>query len=523
MSGFNYWAQLQPNKPALVMADTGQVIRFQTLKEQVDALSGWLYEQGLQAGDNIIILLENRVEVVYLALAAQQMGLYYSVLSTGVTTQDIQHIIEDNQTQLIFLSNSTFTQVKPLYQQQLLPRCYGVDPNTFGLPVLSEQLDHGPALPSDLKRPIGRDLLYSSGTTGRAKGIWRPLLPSQAHLDAEISLWKKTFGFDENSVYLSTAPLYHAAPLRFSLRALCLGGTIIILPRFDALLALETMQKWKVTHSQWVPAMFNRLLDLPTTQQQQLQPKHLRFAIHAAAPCPIHIKKQMIDWWGPVLYEYYAGSESIGTTFISTQEWLKHPGSVGRPLSGKVHIVNDEGIELGANEIGHIYFSGSSAFKYVNDAQKSAQAFNQYGWATYGDIGYVNEEGYLFLSDRRSDLIVSGGVNLYPQEIEDVLVQHSAIADVSVIGVPDKHFGETPKALIKLLPSYKADAQTAHHIAVFLAQRLAKIKQPKTLLFVDHLPRTETGKMSRSRLKEEYKHRAPEGFELKELLRLTSA
>lgn len=517
MGGFNYWAQIQPNKAALIMADTGQVISFQSLQKQVDALSRWLYEQGLQTGDNIVILLENRVEVVYLALAAQQIGLYYSVLSTGVSSKEIQHIIADNQTQLIFLSNYTYSQIRPLHQQ--LPRCYCVDPNTLGLPVLSEQIGDAAPLPSDFQRPLGRDLLYSSGTTGRAKGIWRPLPPSQAHFDAEISLWKKTFGFDENSVYLSTAPLYHAAPLRFSLRALSLGGTIIILSHFDALLALETMQKWKVTHSQWVPAMFNRLLALPKEQQQRLQPKHLRYAIHAAAPCPIHIKEQMIEWWGPVLYEYYAGSESIGTTIITSQEWLENPGSVGRPLSGTVHIVSDEGIELEANEMGHIYFSGGSAFKYVNDAQKTALAFNQHGWATYGDIGYVNEDGYLFLSDRRSDLIVSGGVNIYPQEIEDVLVQHPAIADVCVIGVPDSDFGETPKALIQLHPSYTDNDQTAQLLIIFLTQHLARIKWPKTLLFVPDLPRTETGKMSRSRLKEQYKHCAEDGYKLKEQLR----
>lgn len=523
MSGFSYWAQLHPNKPALIMGDTSQVISFQKLWQRVDTLSRWLHQQGLQAGDNIIIMLENRAEVVFLALAAQQIGLYYSVLSTAVSSNDIQHIIQDNQTKLVFLSSNTFSQIEPLYKNQLLPLCFCVDDNPMGIPVLPEHLGDIPPLPSDPDRPVGRDLLYSSGTTGRAKGIWRPLPLSQAHFDAEISLWKKAFNFNENSVYLSTAPLYHAAPLRFSLRVLSIGGTVIILPRFNALLALETMQKWKVTHSQWVPAMFNRLLELPKAQQEQFRPAHLQFAIHAAAPCPIHIKQQMINWWGPILYEYYAGSESIGTTIINTEQWLKFPGSVGLPLSGSVHIVNDEGIELDANEIGHIYFSGGSPFKYVNDAQKTAQAFNEHGWATYGDIGYLNEDGYLFLSDRRSDLIVSGGVNIYPQEIEDVLVQHPAIADVAVIGVPDSYFGETPKALILLQADYPNNKQTAKDIAVFLAQSLAKIKLPKSVLFVSSLPRSDTGKMSRSRLKEDYKARAAEGYELRDLLRTTMA
>ncbi len=275
-------------------------------------------------------------------------------------------------------------------------------------------------------RPLGRDLLYSSGTTGRPKGVLKPLWP--AHLrgqaDPEALGTARLMGVGEDTVYLSPAPLYHAAPLRYTLRVLELGGSAVIMERFDAQSALELIERHRVTHSQWVPTMFGRLLKLPDDVRRRHDLSSHRVAIHAAAPCPVDVKRAMLDWWGDILMEYYAGSEGCGTTMINSQEWRSRPGSVGRATTGQLHIVDDQGRELPAGEIGQVFFSGGGTFSYLNDPEKTRQAINERGWFTYGDIGHVDAEGYLFLSDRRADLILSGGVNLYPQEIENALARH---------------------------------------------------------------------------------------------------
>ncbi|HQQ70482.1 MAG TPA: AMP-binding protein, partial [Alicycliphilus sp.] len=316
--------------------------------------------------------------------------------------------------------------------------------------------------------------------------------------------------------YLSPAPLYHAAPLRYTLRALELGGRAVIMERFDAEAALALIARHRVTHSQWVPTMFTRMLKLPEELRRRHDLSSHRVAIHAAAPCPVDVKRAMLDWWGDILMEYYAGSEGCGTTMISSPEWRARPGSVGRATTGELHIVDDQGQELPAGEIGQVYFSGGGRFSYLNDPDKTRQAINERGWVTYGDIGYVDAQGYLFLSDRRADLILSGGVNLYPQEIENALARHPEVLELAVVGVPHPDLGEVPLAAVVLRPGAEASQAMARAIADKAAEVLSRIKLPQRMVFVEALPRLETGKLLRRRLKEQYRDQPQAGFALRD-------
>src|SRR5690606_35843283 len=280
-----------------------------------------------------------------------------------------------------------------------------------------------------------------------------------------------------DSVYLSPAPLYHAAPLRFNMMTMFQGGTAIIMEKFDAETALQLIDKYRVTHSQWVPIMFSRLLALPPATRQRYRSDSLRVVIHAAAPCPVEIKRAMIEWWGPIIHEYYGSTEAIGVTAIDSHEWLAHPGSVGRAIVGKARIVDeDSGAELPASNIGTVYFSDGPGVRYHNDPEKSAAAKNTRGWFTCGDIGYLDADGYLYLTDRKAFMIISGGVNIYPKETENTLALHPAVADVAVIGVPNAEFGEEVKAVVQLHDHRQAGAALAAELIAFCRARISHIK-----------------------------------------------
>lgn len=513
MSTFQTWAARQPDKPVLIEAETGRAVTASALEQRVQRIALWLVSRGLQGGDTIALVLENRLEVIELALAARRAGLYYTAVSTHLTPSEVAYILRDCDARLVFVSSRTQGLLSALEGQSDMARL-SVDPDVPGcidLRSVVEAVAPTGALPP---RPIGRDLLYSSGTTGRPKGVRRALIAYEDRdkPDPEVLGWQKAFGFDEHTIYLSPAPLYHAAPLRYVIRTLLMGGTCVVMSKFDPALALALIERYRVTHSQWVPTMFSRLLQLPPEVRHRHDLRTLRMAIHAAAPCPVAVKQAMLDWWGDVIYEYYAGSEAAGTTFIAPQEWRQHPGSVGRALSGKVHIVDDEGQELPAGQIGRIYFSGVANFEYLNDPEKTREAYNERGWATYGDIGHLTPEGYLYLSDRRADLILSGGVNVYPQEIENVLAEHPAVQDVAVFGVPDADLGEVPKAVVCLHPGHVPDAELAAKLMAFCADRLARQKWPRTVVFEAELPRLETGKLLRRVLKERFRDTPLAGY-----------
>ncbi len=511
-------AAAAPERVVLVLAETGARFTAGEVADSALRMAQWLHAQGLQPGERFAVVLENRVEILALALAARHAGLYAAVLSTHLTPTEVAYIVQDCGAQLVVASHKTLPQLAELQASHPLP-CWTVDeatPQAASLQAALQALQGQSADFSD--RPLGRDLLYSSGTTGRPKGVLKPLWP--AHLrgqtDPEALGTARIMGMDEHTVYLSPAPLYHAAPLRYTLRVLELGGQAVIMERFDAETALALIERYRVTHSQWVPTMFSRMLKLPESVRRRYDLSSLRMAIHAAAPCPVDVKHAMLDWWGDILLEYYAGSEACGTTMISSAEWRQRPGSVGRPTTGRLHIVGDDGQELPAGEIGQVYFSDGGQFSYLNDEEKTRQAINERGWITYGDIGHVDAEGYLFLSDRRADLILSGGVNLYPQEIENALLRHPDVQEVAVVGVPHPDFGEQPLAAVVLRQDAQASLATAHAIATRAAEVLARMKLPQRVVFVDALPRLETGKLLRRKLKERFREEPQAGFSLRD-------
>jgi fatty-acyl-CoA synthase len=364
-----------------------------------------------------------------------------------------------------------------------------------------------PTPPAD--QPRGADMLYSSGTTGRPKGI-RPTLPDRQvdePGDSYVAIFGPRYGFGPDTVYLSPAPIYHAAPLRFVGTVQALGGTVVMMESFSPEAALAAIEEHRVTHSQWVPTMFVRLLKLPDAVRTRYDHSSLRVAVHAAAPCPVEVKRAMIDWWGPVLYEYYSATEGIGITFIDSAQWLAKPGSVGRDgVLGTAHVVGEDGVDLPAGEVGVVYFERDALpFSYHGDPGRTAAAQHPEhpNWATVGDLGYLDEDHFLYLTDRQSHMIITGGVNVYPREVEDVLALHPAVDDVAVIGVPDEEMGETVLAVVKPAAG-AATADLGTELIAYTRQRLAHFKCPTVVDLVDDLPRTPTGKLLKHVVRRRY-------------------
>jgi acyl-CoA synthetase (AMP-forming)/AMP-acid ligase II len=351
-------------------------------------------------------------------------------------------------------------------------------------------------------------MLYSSGTTGRPKGVKVPLPEQPLGTPSGVTLLlQMVFGGREGMVYLSPAPLYHAAPLRFGMAVHRLGGTLVVMEHFDAEQYLALVERHRVTHTQLVPTMFVRMLKLPPEVRARHDLSSLEVAIHAAAPCPIPVKQQMIEWWGPVIHEYYAGTEGNGFVYCNSEQWLAHPGTVGAPLGCTIHILGDDGVERPAGESGTVYFAGGAEFEYHNDPEKTADSRNEQGWSTLGDVGYLDGDGFLHLTDRKAYMIITGGVNVYPQEAENVLVTHPAVADVAVFGVPNDEFGEEVKAVVQpaVMPANDEEAAAlARELIAFCRDQLADVKCPRSVDFRAELPRHPTGKLYKRLLKDEY-------------------
>ena len=461
---------------------------------------------GIQQGETIAFLFENSLDFVVISWAAQRAGLFYTAISQHLTADEIAYIATDCAAKILIVS-SKFADMLPM----LRAACPGL--RIFVAGGAADGAEDWTALAASMSdTPIadqaaGADLLYSSGTTGRPKGIARSYTPQPVDtvIPALMTLLCDDMGqMDEHSVYLSPAPLYHAAPLRTSMRAVALGGTVIVMEKFDAEDMLRLIEKHRVTHTQVVPTMFVRMLKLPAETREKYDTSSLRIAIHAAAPCPREVKAQMIDWWGPILIEYYAGSEANGITLTTSDEWLKNPGTVGKSLMGDIVVVDENGAELPPGQIGQIYFDSGVEFQYRGDPDKTAKAYLRPGCATLGDIGYVNEDGYLFLTDRASYTIISGGVNIYPQEIEDTLIGHPSVADVAVFGVPNDEMGEEVKAVVQLEQGEAPSEALAADLIAWCKARLSHVKAPRSVDFRETLPRTPTGKLVKRKLKDEY-------------------
>lgn len=493
-------AQANGSKAAVIMAGSGLTISYAQLDHRSNQIAHYLRGQGIGIGDTVALCLENRAEYFDMVWAAQRSGLIFVALSNRLTADEMAYILKDSKARLLFASNGLAHDLDAICAQ-----CPNLSLVNIDDPSTVTAIDAMPTHPISDQR-AGSDMLYSSGTTGHPKGIRLPL-PEDGNIAASnalVGLAQGAFGFGPDSIYLSPAPLYHAAPLRWCMTVHRLGGTAIVMEKFDAEQALALIERYQVNVSQWVPTHFGRMLKLADDVRQRYDVSSLRSAVHAAAPCPIPIKQAMIDWWGPVLKEYYAGTEGNGFTFISSQEWLSHPGSVGRALLGIIHICDEQGDALPARSEGTVYFGGGGSFEYHNDAAKTREATHPKGWTTLGDVGWVDEEGYLYLTDRKSFMIISGGVNIYPQEIENLLVSHPRVADAAVIGAPCPDMGERVVAIIQPLDLAEAGDALALELTAYLRNSLSGVKVPRQIDFRAELPRHATGKLYKRLLRDEY-------------------
>jgi len=500
-------AQKTPSKPAYIMAATGETVTFKELDERSNQLAHLFRAAGLKTGDAIAIFMDNNVRYFEICWAAQRAGLYFTCVPSRLTASEVAYIVGDCGARLLFASKALESVAAQLVAEKLIPkveRCFAIGGDIPGYEKYEDARAGFPTTPI-ADQTAGTDMLYSSGTTGRPKGVKHPLTGGAIdEANGLTGLAQLLYGFDENTVYLSPAPLYHAAPLRWCMTAQRLGGTVIVMEHFDAEEALKLIEKYKVTHSQWVPTMFVRMLKMPEDVRKKYDVSSLKVAIHAAAPCPVPVKQQMIDWWGPVIFEYYAGSEGNGFCALNSQEWLAHKGSVGKALNAIVHICDDEGNELPVGEAGTIYFESETKFEYHNDPKKTAESRHPKGWSTLGDIGRLDEEGYLYLTDRKAFMIISGGVNIYPQEAENTLVLHPRVADVAVIGVPNEDFGEEVKAVVQPVDWNDAGPELEAELLEFCRQHLSPIKCPRSIDFEEQLPRHPTGKLYKRLIRDRY-------------------
>ena len=506
MSHPSIHAQTASNKIAYQMAGSGEAITYGELDRRSNQGAQLFRALGLKTGDHIALLMENCLPFMEVCWAAQRSGLYYTAISRYLTAEEIAYIVKDCGAKVVITTPQCIASIAPLVGNAPgAPAFYITGEAKPGFRSWDEARDAQPATPIP-DETAGYDMLYSSGTTGRPKGIKRPLSePSILVPNPLLKLLCATMcGMTADSVYLSPAPLYHAAPLRFNMMCGALGGTSIVMEHFDAEEFLRLVEKYRVTQSQLVPTMFVRMLKLPEEVRKKYDVSSLKGAVHAAAPCPADVKAKMIEWWGPILIEYYAGSEGNGVTVSTSQDWLTHRGTVGRAVVGEVKILDDDGNELPVGETGTVYFAGGPQFAYHNDADKTKRAYNERGWSTLGDVGYLDADGFLYLTDRKAYMIISGGVNIYPQETEDVLITHPAVADVAVFGVPNEEMGEEVKAVVQPHDMRKAGKELEAELIAFCRQHLSPIKCPKSVDFEAELPRTPTGKLVKRHLRDRY-------------------
>ena len=504
-----HWAKLQPDHAAVIDVSSDEVLTYQQLDEQSNQLAQLLYDRGLRKGDHLSIFMDNHLAYFVVSWAALRSGLYLTTVNRYLTGEEAAYIVDNSESQVVIAAANLAEVSKVL--PQLTPNCHSylaVGGEIDGFESYEEAIANQSTLPLE-NEPAGSFMLYSSGTTGRPKGILRPLPDGDisAAINPTGGLLAMIWQFNEEVVYLSPAPLYHSAPIGFCTGVQSLGGTVVMMRRFDEVGALEAIEKYGVTHSQWVPTMFTRMLKLPEEHRTQFDLSTHQVAIHAAAPCPVEVKRQMFEWWGPILYEYYGGTELNGFTTVGPQEWLDHPGTVGKSILGTIHICDEDGEELPTGEPGIVYFElPEMPFEYLKDKAKTkdAQHPSHPNWSALGDVGYIDDDGYLYLTDRATFMIISGGVNIYPQEIEDVMIMHDQVLDVAVIGVPNQEMGEEVKAVVQLLDGLEASEAAAEDILNWTRERIAHYKAPRSVDFRDELPRLPTGKLYKRLLKDEY-------------------
>ena len=494
-----------PDKPAYLMAGSGEIVTYGQLDRQSNRTAQLFRSLGLQAGDHVAIFMENNARFFEICWGAQRSGLIYTAISSRLTAPEVDYIVGDCGAKLFVTSKhlaERAAELRPLMGNA--PHRFMVDGTIDGYASWEEAVARQPATPI-ADQTQGHDMLYSSGTTGRPKGVL-PVVPKQP-IDAEnplLAITSKLYGMDTDTIYLSPAPLYHAAPLRFNMSVMRLGGTSVIMENFDAEDYLRLVGKHRITHTQVVPTMFVRFLKLPDEVRAKYDVSSLKCAIHAAAPCPIPVKERMIEWWGPIVWEYYGGTEGNGLTMCNATEWMAHKGTVGKAVVGKLKICDDAGAELPAGEPGTVYFADGRPFEYHNDPKKTAESRHPKGWTTLGDVGFVDADGFLHLTDRKAFMIISGGVNIYPQEAENLLINHPKVMDCAVFGVPNEDFGEEVKAVVQPRDMSDASPQLAEELIAYCKQHLAAIKCPRSIDFEAELPRHPTGKLYKRLLRDRY-------------------
>lgn len=499
-------ARQRPNHPAYIMVETGEVVTYRQLDERSNQAAHLFRQHGLKRGDSIVIFLENHARFLELCWAAQRSGLYYTPLSSRMAAAEIDYILGDLQPKLFFTSQKlveTARAVPALQSAEIGTYLVDGDDAKFISYLAARN-----ALPTSpiADQSHGIDLLYSSGSTGRPKGVKVALRDGPIEdFDPRWKAYHTYMGFNEHSVHYIPSPFYHALPIHHAMTAQHYGGTVLMISKFEAEQALQLIDKYKVTQASWVAAMFIKMLKLPEDVRARYSVESMVAMVHGAGPCPVPVKEAIIDWFGPIVFESYGMTEGFGSTTITSSEWLLHKGSVGKPTLGAAHIVNDDtGEELPAGEIGTIYFENPRKVEYLNDAAKTDGVKNKHGWATAGDMGYLDPDGYLYITGRKIEMIISGGVNIYPQEIENALIVHPKVVDVAVFGIPNDEFGEEVKAVVQPLDMTEAGSALEAEIIAFCKTQLSSLKAPRSIDFMEALPRHETGKLYKRLLREPY-------------------
>lgn len=508
------YATQNPDRPAFVMAATGEAVSYREFEQRANRLAHLLRAHGIQRTGHFSIFMENNNRYLEACAAGERSGAYYTCINSYLTADEVAYIVNNSESTILITSAA-----KREVAMEALASCPDVT-----LCLIADGADHdgtevgGVAIRdlatavSDLPdhplpdEKLGTPMLYSSGTTGRPKGITRPL-PDVAPADALdlFDFLKGLWRYREDMIYLSPAPLYHSAPQAAVGLTIRMGGTAVIMERFDPVEYLRHVEEYQVTHTQLVPTMFSRMLKLPEEERGRSDLSSLEIAVHAAAPCPVQVKEQMIDWWGPIIHEYYGATEGLGFTACDSQEWLAHKGSVGKVILGELHILDDDMNELPMGQPGTIWFKTASEFKYHNDPEKTAESTSPDGsMTTVGDVGYVDEDNFLYLTDRKTFMIISGGVNIYPQETENLLITHPKVADAAVIGVPNEDLGEEVKAIVQVMPGTEADDALTDELMAFCRDNLSRQKVPRSIDYEAELPRLPTGKLYKRVLRDRY-------------------